>query len=252
MGSRWGDHIVTGVGYNDDSGQYMIVNPNLRGWGETSIQYGQGYSNIGMNTLTLSGSGTDTTPPAGDITSPNENETITNHTVHLAGWAQDNAGGSGFSHAHFTAYYNGSWRQVGPDFTSSPFGFNWNMCNDGVPDGPVTLGLDIWDNADNEANSPHGNRHFTKNYNCDSTCPQSGGVILYWNANYDCTNNEGDSGYRQRTSIGWQNVNDGQFNDRASSVKVPSGWSVRLFADANRGEPSVCFNSDIRGWFPEM
>jgi len=195
--------------------------------------------------------GGDTIPPDGDITSPNENETITNRTVHLAGWAQDNAGGSGFNHAHFTAYYNGSWRQVGPDFTSSPFGFDWDMCNDGVPNGPVTIGLDIWDNEGNQANSPRGVRHFTKNYNCGSACPQSGGVILYWNANYNCDNNEGDPGYRQRTNTGWQNVDDGQFNDKASSVKVPSGWSVRLFADANRGEPSVCFDSDISDFGPQ-
>jgi murein DD-endopeptidase MepM/ murein hydrolase activator NlpD len=191
------------------------------------------------------GGGSDTTPPDGEITSPGEGDTITSRTVHLAGWAQDNAGGSGFNHAHFTAYYNGNWRQVGPDFTSSPFGFDWDMCNDAVPNGPVTIGLDIWDNEGNQANSPHGVRHFTKNYNCDSACPQSGGVILYWNANYDCNNNEGDPGYRQRTSIGWQNVDDGQFNDKASSVKVPPGWSVRLFAHADREEPSVCFNADV-------
>jgi len=76
-------------------------------------------------------------------------------------------------------------------------------------------------------------------------CPQSGGVILYWNSNYNCDNDQGDAGYRQRLTVGWQNVNDGQFNDKASSVRVPSGWSVRLFANAELGEPSVCFNSDV-------
>ncbi len=79
----------------------------------------------------------------------------------------------------------------------------------------------------------------------ETPCPQSGGVILYWNGNYNCNNDQGDAGYRQRTGTGWQNVNDGSFNDKASSVKVPSGWSVKLFANADRGEPSVCFNGDI-------
>jgi hypothetical protein len=78
-----------------------------------------------------------------------------------------------------------------------------------------------------------------------SNCPQSGGVILYWNANYNCSNSTGDPGYRQRTSIGWQNVIDGQFNDQASSVRVPAGWSVRLYAHADLVEPSVCYHSDV-------
>lgn len=123
------------------------------------------------------GSG-DNVPPDGDITSPNEGATINNSIVTLAGWASDDQ--SGFDHAHFTAYYNGSWRQVGPDFTSSPFSFDWDMCNDGVPDGQVTVGLDIWDQAGNQANSPHGNRNFTKSYNC-SPPPSTGD----WNARYE-------------------------------------------------------------------
>ena len=130
---------------------------------------------------TNGGGGSDTTPPDGDITSPSEGATITTRTVHLAGWASDSQ--SGLNHAHFTAQYNGNWQQVGSDFTSSPFGFDWDMCDAGVPDGPVTLGLDIWDNAANQANSPHGVRHFTKNYTCSppppSCNPTADQVALY-------------------------------------------------------------------------
>jgi hypothetical protein len=81
--------------------------------------------------------------------------------------------------------------------------------------------------------------------NIGSNCPQAGGVILYWNANYNCDNNHGDPGYRQRTSPGFQNVNDGSFNDKASSVKVPSGWSVRLYEHENGGGGSICYSSDL-------
>ncbi|RLG20032.1 hypothetical protein DRN74_06085, partial [Candidatus Micrarchaeota archaeon] len=81
MGSQWGDHIVTGVGYSDDSGQYMIVDPNLSGWGVTWIQYGQGYSSIGMDTLTLSGGGTCSAPslnsPADGYVHTSSDRTIT-------------------------------------------------------------------------------------------------------------------------------------------------------------------------------
>ena len=186
--------------------------------------------------------GSDTTDPDGDITSPSEGATISSRTVHLAGWAQDNAGGSGFNHAHFTAYYNGSWRQVGPDFTSSPFGFDWDMCNDGVPDGSVTIGLDIWDNAGNEANSPHGVRHFTKNYNCSpppSCNPNADQVALYANTGYggSCvTLGVGDypnPGYLG--SLG---------NDNAESIRVGSNVQALLYEHDNYQGRSETFTGD--------
>jgi len=76
-------------------------------------------------------------------------------------------------------------------------------------------------------------------------CPQSGGVILYWNANYDCNNSKGDAGYRLMSGTGLQNVNDGSFNDQASSVRVPSGSSVMLYVDANGGGAKICYNTGI-------
>lgn len=74
------------------------------------------------------------------------------------------------------------------------------------------------------------------------SCPQSGGVILYWNANYDCAGRS--DGYVQRTSTGWQNV-PGSFNDQASSVRVPSGWSVMLYENSDKGAGGKkCFSAD--------
>jgi photosystem II stability/assembly factor-like uncharacterized protein len=76
-------------------------------------------------------------------------------------------------------------------------------------------------------------------------CPQGDGVTLYWHANYGCSNPTGDLGYRQRTVPGWQNVTDGHFNDQASSVRVPAGWSTRLFEHTNRAGASVCYHADV-------
>ncbi|RLC62621.1 MAG: hypothetical protein DRI80_05935, partial [Chloroflexota bacterium] len=76
-----------------------------------------------------------------------------------------------------------------------------------------------------------------------SDCPQSGGVILYKHANYDCGGEGEGSGYVLRSNTGWQNV-PGSFNDQASSLRVPSGWSVRLYEHSDRGGASVCRNSD--------
>jgi len=74
-------------------------------------------------------------------------------------------------------------------------------------------------------------------------CPQSGGVILYKHANYDCGGEGEGSGYVLRSSTGWQNV-PGSFNDQASSLRVPSGWSVRLYEHSDQGGASVCRSGD--------
>ncbi|MBU0494701.1 MAG: M23 family metallopeptidase [Chloroflexi bacterium] len=74
-------------------------------------------------------------------------------------------------------------------------------------------------------------------------CPSSGGVILYKHANYDCGGEGEGSGYVIRTGTGWQNV-PGSFNDQASSIRVPSGWSVKLFEHADRGGGCACRNGD--------
>ncbi|MFZ1551091.1 MAG: hypothetical protein WAV53_06805, partial [Anaerolineae bacterium] len=74
------------------------------------------------------------------------------------------------------------------------------------------------------------------------TCPTSGGVILYKDWQYQCANEGEGSGWVRRDSTGWQNV--GGFNNRASSVRVPSGWSVKLFEHGDRGGGWACRNSN--------
>jgi len=74
-------------------------------------------------------------------------------------------------------------------------------------------------------------------------CPSSGGVILYKNANYDCGGGGDGSGYVQRSNTGWQNVAS-SFNDQASSIRVPSGWSVKLYQHGDRGGGWACRTSN--------
>jgi len=77
-----------------------------------------------------------------------------------------------------------------------------------------------------------------------SACPQSGGVILYKHANYDCGGEGENNGYVQRTNPGDYDIGSLGINDQASSIRMPSGWSVRLYRDGGFGGPSVCFNGD--------
>ena len=70
-------------------------------------------------------------------------------------------------------------------------------------------------------------------------CPQSGGVILYLHKSYKCGGEQENSGYVIARSPGFYNMPD-QFRNKASSIKVPSGWSVVLFGQPNWGGASTC------------
>ncbi len=71
-----------------------------------------------------------------------------------------------------------------------------------------------------------------------SCSPPNNAVVLFWDADYEC----GGHDPVWQTTPGWWNVPD-WFNDRASSIRIPSGWSARLYAHANRGQPSKCFSA---------
>jgi hypothetical protein len=76
----------------------------------------------------------------------------------------------------------------------------------------------------------------------DPTCPQSGGVILFLNSNYNCGGLGADVGYVLRSGSGFQNV-PSLLNDQLSSVIVPSGWSVMLYENSDRGGGKKCLNA---------
>lgn len=74
------------------------------------------------------------------------------------------------------------------------------------------------------------------------SCPSSGNVILYKDWNYSCGGEGEGSGYVKRDSTGFQNVPSG-FHDRASSIRIASGWSVKLYEHSDRGGGWACRTS---------
>ncbi len=82
------------------------------------------------------------------------------------------------------------------------------------------------------------------------SCPQSGGVILYYHANYDCGGLGVNDGYVQQGTAAPQNLT-GMLNDQASSVRVPTGWSVMLYENPNLSGGRVCYSSDISDFGPQ-
>jgi murein DD-endopeptidase MepM/ murein hydrolase activator NlpD len=99
--------------------------------------------------------------PAGAISSPDEGVTVSGSTVLL----QAQAGGDGVTHARFVAHYGGAWHALGPDFTTSQLGYYWDMCAAGVPDGPVTIGLEAC-LADGTVVRLPAQRQFVKRHDC--------------------------------------------------------------------------------------
>ena len=71
------------------------------------------------------------------------------------------------------------------------------------------------------------------------TCPQSGGVILYKHANYSCGAEGENSGYLKRSGSGFLDF-PAAFNNQASAIRVPAGWSVRLFEHSGGTGALVC------------
>jgi len=114
---------------------------------------------------------------------------------------------------------------------------NGNTCPNGeAPRSPQSPKPSPMNTANGSRSLVYGQSYTSNNESSTSPpppCPSSGGVILYKNANYDCGGGGESSGYVQRTSTGWQNV-PGSFNDQASSIRVPSGWSVKLFQHGDR------------------
>jgi hypothetical protein len=163
-------------------------------------------------------------------------------------WYADSTDNSPYTYNHGYVNVQDNWRTV--------MAYD-NECRD---NNTTCTRLQFWSNPDiNYNNDPmgvsEGQTHAADNRKTlnntastvakfrQSNCPLAGGVILYWNKDFDCINTAGDPGYRQRTITGWENI-EGAFNEKASSIKVPKGWSVGLYEKENRGGDSVCKNSD--------
>jgi len=185
---------------------------------------------------------TDTTLPTGSWSSPSNNQTIASRTVTLNVNASDNSGGSGVKEVRFSAMWGGTWRSVGND-SNSPYSLSWDMCSSGVPNGDIELGFEVWDNANNKwvysENTPAGNIHINKNYNCtqstNDTTPPTGSwsspgnnqtissqnVTLSVNA----SDNSGGSGVREvRWSAKWNNTWSGIGSDNSSPFSI--SWDM--------------------------
>ncbi len=111
----------------------------------------------------------DYTPPIGNITKPVTGDTALAAAQRLEAWALDE--GSGLAVVRFQGNWRGAWEPIGPSFSSNTVAVDWDLCDSQVPDGPVSLALEIRDKAMNQAPGLPGLTHFTKSYACPAPAP---------------------------------------------------------------------------------
>ncbi len=192
---------------------------------------------ISGNTIT-----SDTTPPRGEITNPSHNTTINASILHLEGWAVDDD--SGLASAQFKAKFNGSWQLIGSPFSTSSFSLDWNLCDSQVPDGPVTLALELRDQAGNPTPDLPGLTQITKNYTCPrpppACLPNSEQVALYAEPDFQgvCTTFNIGS-FINAAAMGAVGA------DNAASILVGSSVKATLFSlDAYLGRGETLLKQD--------
>ena len=180
--------------------------------------------------------------PVGDIVEPVPGLLLESSTLRLSGWASD--GDSGLKSAQFIAKYRGTWHNVGTLFNSSPFAFDWDLCADGVPDGPVSLALELRDQDGNWSSTLPGLRHLIKNYTCPTpppACtPDANQVAIYARPDYlgECVL-LGTGSYPFATSLGSLG------NDNAESIRTGANVRATLYMNENlAGRGETFFTSD--------
>lgn len=126
-------------------------------------------------------------------------------------------------------------------------GTNWFHVHFGFPNtGSLQLedwNLNLSDGIWRKGSEARGTLSWLKASGSSSpTCPSSGNVALYIHPNFDCGGKGDGEGWVLSNSSGKQNV-PSAFNNQASSLRVSSGWSVKLYADSNQGGASTCRNA---------
>lgn len=186
----------------------------------------------------------DHTPPSGVIVSPQQNSLLNTAQNSIRGWAIDSE--SGIASIQILARYDGNWHPVGDPFSTSPFAVTWDVCSSKVPDGPVSLALQLRDLANNQANGLPGLVHIFKSYACPtppSTCqPNANQVGLF--ADPDYKGNCVVLGVGNHTSAALGTLG----SKNASSILVGSAVRSTLFSDDNflgRSETLLLSDSNL-------
>ena len=176
----------------------------------------------------------DAIPPFGDIINVTTGQVVAKPDLLLAGWGRDLE--SGLKTIQMIAKYDAVWREVSPEFAVSPVVYEWDLCADQVPDGPVSVALRLVDWHGNITQLA-GLKHFTKSYACPppppACVPGSGQIALFSKPNFEGECAVFNTGDYSTT---------GAFPDnQAASLRMGSNTWVTLFAGSGYRDRSETF-----------
>ncbi len=180
----------------------------------------------------------DVDPPTGDLFEPVIGSLINASSVHVEGWVFDQD--SGLNNAQLIAYFKDAWHDVGPVITDIAFSTDWDMCANGVPDGPVGLAIRVQDNSGNFSQGLPGLTHVIKDYQCTSTAPACGP-----GANQIGVYSESDYGGKCQIMDVGNYTELSAFNNSIESIQVGSNVMAQLFSEPNfTGRSETIFNNE--------
>lgn len=81
-------------------------------------------------------------PPTGALTAPSSKTILTEPSVKLSGWSQDNLG---VNKMEFLVNFNGNWLQIHEAPGADNFTIDLDLCTIDFPDGPFKLAFRVWD-----------------------------------------------------------------------------------------------------------
>ncbi len=127
----------------------------------------------------------DSKPPTGVLNAPVANTLVTSSTVAISGYGSDE---TGVAKIQPMVKYDGTWRPAGAPIKTAAFVTDLDLCAAGVPDGPLSVGINVWDNGGNKTASPVGEVTIRKKFTCPmvppACSPSPNQAALYNNTHY--------------------------------------------------------------------
>ncbi len=233
----WGNSvriIFSDVPFNGGEPRTCSETINHPGYGTECSMGKDGKKGGGDDDILTSGN-VGANPPTGQLDSPAPWAVVTGSTLAVSGTASDNLG---ITKVQILANYDGTWKVLdNANYANGSFSKTLDLCALGVPDGPMSLAVRIFDVEGNWAARFTGQREIFKNAACGSSgsvvtpacTPAAGQVGIYSEVNFGGSCKKLGAGVFNAASLG-------VLNNKIASIQVSSGTCATLY-DRDGADP---------------
>jgi hypothetical protein len=162
---------------------------------------------------------------------------VTSRLVTVSGWG---LGETSLAGLQALDNIDGTWQNLGPASTTSPYTFQWDLCNAGVPDGPVSLAFKATD-LTGRVSSITDVHTFIKNYTCPAPVPAADQVLICTSPDYGNCFSFGEGQYASGDT---DHPLDPLPEDSAYSIRVGSNVQATLYATKRQSGRAATFFAD--------